>query len=52
MTASVLGAQEVLTEEDLRALTEPAAGGTDPVWRTALRELVTRLLDDKLPAGK
>lgn len=45
MTASVLGAQEVLTEADLKALTEPAADGSGPVWRSALRELVTRLLE-------
>ena len=51
MAASVAGAQEVLREEELRALTEPAPGGSGPVWRSALRELVMRLLDAK-PTGR
>lgn len=42
-TASMAGAQEALTDNDLRGVTE-AAPGADPVWRTALRELVTSLL--------
>ena len=45
MVASVVGAQEVLTEADLRALHEPAADGSGPVWRAALKELVSRLLE-------
>ena len=47
MAASMAGAQEVLTEEELKRLTEPAASGSGPVWRTALRDLVTRLLEPK-----
>jgi hypothetical protein len=43
MIASTLGAQEVLTEADLRRLTERLDGG-DPPWRSALRQLVTGLL--------
>ncbi len=45
MGASVLGAQEVLTEADLQSLNEPAADKPDPVWRSALRELVARMLE-------
>jgi len=44
MTASVLGAQEVLTEEELAALGGRPASGGDPVWRSALRDLVRGLL--------
>jgi hypothetical protein len=44
MTASMIGAQEVLTEEEIRSLTAPTAEGSSPVWRTALRELVMQLL--------
>ena len=47
MTASMVGAQEVLTEDDLRTLTESSADGSGPVWRSALRELVSRLLEAK-----
>jgi hypothetical protein len=47
MTASMVGAQEVLTEDDLRTLTDPAPDGSGPVWRSALRELVSRLLEVK-----
>ena len=43
MVASSLGAQEVLTEEDLAALQATGPGGV-PVWRAALKELVSRLL--------
>ncbi len=43
MVASTLGAQEVLTEDDLRAALAPADGV--PVWRVALRALVDGLLD-------
>jgi hypothetical protein len=43
MTASVLGAQEVLTEDDLAALQAPEADGA-PRWRAALRDLVNGLL--------
>jgi hypothetical protein len=43
MTASVLGVQEILTEDDLRALSAPTDGG-DAAWRTALRQLVAQLL--------
>lgn len=50
MTASVLGAQEILTEAELESLTAPAADGSGPVWRSALRELITRMLDTR-PAG-
>ena len=42
MAASVAGAQEVLTEEDLAALFAPEAG--TPPWRAALRSLVEGLL--------
>jgi hypothetical protein len=44
MVASMLGAQEMLTAEDLRLLTE-SHDGREPAWRTALRTLVARLLD-------
>lgn len=47
MTASMVGAQEILTEDDLRTLTEPGPDGSAPVWRAALRELVSRLLEAK-----
>ena len=47
MAASMAGAQEVLTEEELKRLTEPSATGAGPVWRTALRDLVTGLLEAK-----
>jgi hypothetical protein len=47
MTASMVGAQEILTEDDLRSLIEPASDGSGPVWRSALRELVSRLLEAK-----
>ena len=50
MAASILGAQEVLTEEEIRSLTAPPAEGSAPVWRTALRELVTQLLGLDKPA--
>lgn len=43
MAASVMGAQEVLTEEDLAALRAPASDGA-PAWRSALRQLVGGLL--------
>jgi hypothetical protein len=43
MTASVLGAQEVMTEEDLAALLAPGEGGVAP-WRAALRTLVAGLI--------
>ena len=46
MTASVLGAQEVLTEPDLKAL-QATAEGSVPVWRVALRELVALLLEGR-----
>lgn len=46
MTASVLGAQEVFTEQDLRALLDPPADGTAPAWRVALRALVEGLLGE------
>jgi hypothetical protein len=39
MAALVLGAQEVLTEEDLAALSAPAPAGA-PAWRAALQEPV------------
>ena len=42
MTASVAGAQEILTEDDLAALFAPQAG--TPPWRAALRALVEGLL--------
>ena len=42
MTASALGAQEVLTEDDLSALTDSSNG--TPVWREALRTLVAGLV--------
>jgi hypothetical protein len=45
MAASVAGAQEVLREEELQALTAPGDGG-EPVWRTALRALVSGLLGE------
>jgi len=44
--ASVLGAQETLTEKDLAALVAPAEGGPEP-WRSALRTLVTNLVDGR-----
>lgn len=47
MAASMAGAQEVLTEEELKRLTEPSATGAGPVWRAALRDLVTGLLEPK-----
>jgi hypothetical protein len=43
MTASIAGAQEVLTEEDLAALFAPQTG--TPPWRAALRALVEGLLE-------
>ncbi len=43
MTASVVGAQEVLTEQDLLAILE-APSGEVPSWRVALRQLVASLL--------
>ena len=42
MAASVLGAQEILTEEDLQSLLATRTDG-DPVWRIALRQLVAGL---------
>lgn len=42
--ASALGAQEVLTEPELEALSAPLEGGV-PAWRAALRALVAGLLD-------
>ena len=42
MTASVLGLQEVLTEDDLRTLSAATEGG-DAAWRTALRQLLEQL---------
>lgn len=48
MVASVAGAQEVLTEQELAALEAPEAGGT-PVWRAALEDLVKGLLS---PSGR
>ena len=42
MGASMLGAQEVLTEDDLRSVLEPS--DADPAWRTALRALISGLL--------
>ena len=47
MAASMVGAQEVLGEEELRRLTEPSATGAGPVLRAALRDLVTGLLEAK-----
>ena len=47
MAASMAGAQEVLSEEELKRLTEPSATGAGPVWRAALRDLVTGLLEAK-----
>jgi hypothetical protein len=47
MAVSMVGGQEVLTEEELRTLTAPAEDGSGPVWRSALRELITRLLEAK-----
>jgi len=47
MAASMVGAQEVLTEEELKRLTEPSASGAGPLWRAALRDLVTGLLEAK-----
>jgi hypothetical protein len=44
MAASTLGAQEVLTEQEIATLLTAPAGGT-PVWRAALRDLVAQLLD-------
>jgi hypothetical protein len=43
MTASILGAQEVLTESELAALGGPPTGG-EPAWRAALRDLLRGLL--------
>ena len=43
MGASVAGLQETLTEEDLRSILA-APSGEQPVWRVALRQLVTSLL--------
>ena len=43
----MVGAQEVLTEEELKRLTEPSATGAAPLWRAALRDLVTGLLGEK-----
>lgn len=43
MTASVLGAQEVMTEDDLAALLVPGPDGVAP-WRAALRSLVAGLI--------
>lgn len=43
MMASMLGAQEVLTEKELAAL-EATTQGTPPVWRSAMRDLVSGLL--------
>jgi hypothetical protein len=43
MTASVVGVQEILTEEDLASVIE-APEGQDPVWRVAIRSLVANLL--------
>ena len=51
MAASVAGAQEVLREEELQALTAPGAGG-EPVWRTALRALMSGLLEESRAALK
>jgi hypothetical protein len=45
MAASVAGAQEVLREEELQALTAPGPAG-EPVWRTALRALVAGLIEE------
>jgi len=42
MAASALGAQEVLTEDDLAALSAPGPDGA-PAWRSALRSLVEGL---------
>lgn len=44
MMASSLGAQEVLTEDDLAAIAKTAENG-QPVWRAALRDLVRGLLE-------
>ncbi len=47
MMASMLGAQEILTEDDLAALRDRRRDdlpGTPPVWRAAVRALVERLL--------
>lgn len=43
---SVLGAQEVLGEDELAAVTTPAGDGPAP-WRTALRALVDGLLEGR-----
>jgi hypothetical protein len=43
MGASVAGLQETLTEDDLRSILG-ASPGEEPVWRVALRQLITSLL--------
>lgn len=43
MTASAFGAQETLRETELEPLLAPSDGST-PVWREALRDLVTGLM--------
>uniref|UniRef100_A0A832I232 Uncharacterized protein n=1 Tax=Eiseniibacteriota bacterium TaxID=2212470 RepID=A0A832I232_UNCEI len=50
MTASVLGAQEILTEEDLaaaRAAARDDLPGAPPAWRAALEALVGALLEPR-----
>lgn len=43
MSASVAGLQETLSEDDLRSILA-APSGEEPVWRAALRQLLTSLL--------
>jgi hypothetical protein len=47
MTAAMIGAQEMLSEDEIRQLTEASSG--DPVWRTALRSLIEGLLGGERP---
>lgn len=46
MAASTLGAQEVLTEQEIATLLAAPEGGA-AVWRTALRDLVEQLLEGR-----
>ena len=48
MPASIVGVQEILTEEDLASVME-AREGKDPAWRVALRNLVANLLASPAP---
>jgi hypothetical protein len=49
MSSSVAGLQEVLTEDDLRAVLVAPDAGQEPVWRVALRQLVAGLLGTSRP---